>query len=143
MPRRRNYPAHGSEVLDNSIRYRRATLRAVRRFARTRSWRGSLEARRVKFGALHRTLCEIYGRQTRLEFRGGGGDSGSSSYSPGLDLITLRGRLSVVTYLHEFTHALGRDERAACRWSLNLFKTCFPRSFARCRFEGHVLYRRA
>jgi hypothetical protein len=41
--------------------------------------------------------------------------------------------------LHEFAHARGADERQACRWSINLFKKCFPRSFARCRVIGHTL----
>ena len=51
------------------------------------------------------------------------------------------GRLSVVTFLHEFGHALGYGERGACRWSINLFRRCFPRSFARCRQAGHTLVR--
>ena len=47
----------------------------------------------------------------------------------------------MLTYLHEFAHARGYDERGACRWSLNLFRRCFPRSFARCRPVGHTLVR--
>jgi hypothetical protein len=52
-----------------------------------------------------------------------------------------RGRLSVVTYLHEFAHALGRDERGACRWSINLFRRVFPEQFARLAASGHTLRR--
>jgi hypothetical protein len=46
-----------------------------------------------------------------------------------------------VTFLHEFAHARGFDERQACRWSINLFRRCFPRSFASCRQVGHTLVR--
>ena len=49
--------------------------------------------------------------------------------------------LSVLAYLHEFAHARGADERQACHWSINLFRRCFPRSFARCRAVGHTLVR--
>jgi hypothetical protein len=70
-----------------------------------------------------------------------GGPSGDSGYSPALHRIALRGKLSVVTFLHEFGHARGFGERQACRWSLNLFRRCFPRSFARCTACGHVLLR--
>ena len=51
-------------------------------------------------------------------------------------------RLSVVTYLHEFAHAMGRDERGACRWSLNLFRRVFPEQFARLRTDGHTVRNR-
>jgi hypothetical protein len=53
--------------------------------------------------------------------------------------ITMRGKLSVVTFLHEFAHALGRDERGACRWSINLFRRAFPEQYARLQADGHTL----
>lgn len=142
MPYSRNYPATIAEILDPPVCYRCATLAAVRRFARSRPWRGSFSHRRQKFELLHADLCRVYGKSTTLtlgeeDVR----DSGESSYSPALDRIKLRGRLSVVTYLHEFAHAIGRDERGACRWSSNLFRACFPRSFARCVADGHLLRR--
>jgi hypothetical protein len=70
-----------------------------------------------------------------------GTHSGASNYRPACHTITLTGKLSVLTYLHEFAHARGADERQACRWSINLFRRCFPRSFARCRAVGHTLVR--
>ena len=141
MPRyRRNYPRDGADVLDNAMRFKRVTRRAIARFARSRPWRGTSEERCRKFRTLHNALCRIYHKNTALVFMNVERfSSGYSSYSPQHDTITLMGRLSVVTYLHEFAHALGRDERGACRWSLNLFKRLFPRSFRRCRFCGHML----
>ena len=144
MPRyARNYPATVSEIIDDGIRYRRSTIAAAKWFARRKPWRGRIGCRKQKFARLHEKLCETYGKTTRLVFEGThrNGPSGSSSYTPAADVITLRGRLSVVTYLHEFAHALGRDERGACRWSVNLFKRCFPRSFSRCVTSGHCLMR--
>jgi hypothetical protein len=61
------------------------------------------------------------------------------AHTPILDLIALVGKLSVVTYLHELAHARGYDERQAVKWSVNLFRKVFPRSFARCQQEGHLL----
>ena len=144
MPYRRNYPRTIEEVLDPALTFRPAALRAVRAFARSQPWRGTLAEREAKFRRLNRALAAAYGiAEARLIFRGvaAGADSGPSSYRPGTHTITLAGRLSVVTYLHEFAHARGADERRACRWSINLFRRCFPRSFARCRGVGHMLVR--
>ena len=142
MPYRPNYPATVAEVLDPPLRFRPAALAAVQRFARSKPYRGTLVGRKLKVATLHDDLCATYAKQTVLAFDVlDGGDSGASHYLPSADLIVLSGRLSVVTYLHEFAHALGRDERGAVRWSVNLFRRCFPRSYSRCRTDGHVLRR--
>jgi hypothetical protein len=144
VPYRANYPATVQEVLDPPVRFKPAALRAVRAFARSRPWRGTLAERKAKFRRLNRALAAAYGIAVpRLVFRnvGAGMSSGASSYRPGSHAIALAGRLSVVTYLHEFAHARGADERRAVRWSVNLFRRVFPRSFARCRHAGHTLVR--
>jgi hypothetical protein len=142
MPYRANYPATVSEVLDLSMKFKPAALRAVRAFARSKPWRGTFAERWDKFMALRQVLSEVYGIAPILEFRGReSGSSGSSCYVPGRNTIILRGRLSVVTFLHEFAHARGADEQQACPWSINLFRRCFPRSFGRCRAVGHTLVR--
>ncbi len=143
MPRddhQRRYPRTVAEVLDESMRFRRATIQAVLRLKRSRPWSGSERDRKRKFRRLHRVLRRVYGKQTGLGFGLlDGACSGRSSYDRLQDVIILRGRLSVVTYLHEFGHALGKGERGACRWSVNLFKRCFPRQFALCQAEAHML----
>ena len=142
MPYRANYPATVQEVLDPAVRFKPAALRAVRAFARSKPWRGTFAERWEKFITLRQALSEVYGIAPILEFWGEeGGHSGSSCFVPRRNTIILRGRLSVVTFLHEFAHARGADERQACRWSINLFRRCFPRSFARCRAVGHTLVR--
>lgn len=140
MPTESSYPASVVEVLDDNMKFRPGVLAAVYCFKRSKPYRGTLDERKLKFEAFHRELCGIFGRQTLLTFGViDGSFSGDSSYCRGTDTIALRGKLSVVTYLHEFAHALGRDERGACRWSINLFWRVFPRLFNRCFQQGHTL----
>src|SRR5688572_1340475 len=118
-----HYPACVEEVVCD-IRYRKGTICAVRHFSESRPWRGSHSERKVKFERLLVELSELYAVPCpRLVTDGrDDGDSGRSCYVPRLNTIILRGKLSVVTLLHEFAHALyGSSERTACRWSLNLF----------------------
>jgi hypothetical protein len=140
----RNYPATVAEVLDPSMTYRPAALRAVRAFARRGPWRGTIAARKAKFARLNRELAAAYAiAEPALAFVNVQRNArmGNGSYEPLAHTITLFDKLSVLTYLHEFAHARGADERRACRWSINLFVRCFPRSAARCRQVGHTLIR--
>ncbi|MCE9533964.1 MAG: hypothetical protein K8T89_23005 [Planctomycetes bacterium] len=134
MPYRANYPATVAEVLSDRRKYKPEALKALRAFRRSKPWRGTFNERREKFGKLHEELCRVYGLCTQLKFWA----RDVAYYSPGEDRINLP-TLSVVTYLHEFAHARGADERQACGWSINLFRRIFPRSFARCRHHGHML----
>ncbi len=144
MPYRRNYPATVQEVLDPALRFKPAALRAVRAFARSKPWRGTIEERKAKFRRLNSDLAGAYGiGKPQLNFVAVDPNTptGQTNYWPAGHIITLIGKLSVLTYLHEFAHARGADERQACRWSINLFRRCFPRSFAGCRAVGHTLIR--
>jgi len=134
---RRTYPATVAECIDDNLRYRLGVIAAVKRFARSKPWRGSLPERLAKFNALHAHLCDLYEKRTTFSYLPA--DRSNGRYRPATDEILLEGKLSVVTYLHEFGHALGKGERGACRWSINLFKRCFPRSFARCDQSAHML----
>jgi hypothetical protein len=138
----RNYPATVAEVLDPQMKFDRAALAAVRAFAASRPYRQTVALREQLVRELCAALSAAYGiRAPRLVVRWSRGSSGASCYRPLPHRIELRGRFSVVTFLHEFAHARGFDERGACRWSINLFAKCFPRSFARCRCVGHTLVR--
>jgi hypothetical protein len=149
MPRQsRNddYPATVNEVLDRQMKFKPAALRAVRRFARSKPWQGTLAERKAKFRRLNRQLAAAYGLpRPRLVFCRVEENAplGNGSYRRANHTIALYGKLSVVTYLHEFGHARGYGERQACRWSINLFRRVFPRSFARCNQVGYVLIRQA
>ena len=139
MPYRANYPSDGRDVLNPSRKYNPEVLSLLRAFKRQKPWTGSPSWIQSQFRGLHVELCRIYAKTTTLAFEPSG--VGSSFYLPDLDKIVLVGRPSVVTYLHEFGHALGKDERQTCAWSLNLFRRIFPRNFARCEFHGHMLVR--
>lgn len=139
----RNYPQTVAEVLDDQMTFRPAVLRAVRAFAKSKPWRGTLEEQRQKIRGLYAALAAAYGLpMPKLVFGGNDeGDSGRSCCIPSMGTVILRGRTSAITALHEFGHILGKDERGACKWSLNLFRRCFPRSWRRLIFVGHVARR--
>lgn len=142
MPGRRDYPASVAEVRDPAMTFNRTALAAVRAFAAARPYRQTPERREQLVRDLCAELSVAYGIPIpRLVFSWSDGSSGASCYRPFFHEIELRGRFSVVTFLHEFGHARGFDERNACRWSINLFAKCFPRSFARCTQVGHTLIR--
>lgn len=135
MPARNNYPRTVAEVIRPS-KYKRATKAAVRAFARSKPWKGD---RVAKFRAVHAELCRVYGIEARLVFN----PLVPACYSPSTRTINLP-HPSVVSYLHEFAHAVfGSCEVKACRWSINLFRIFFPRSFASCQQQGHMLVRGA
>lgn len=133
MPYRANYPATVAEILSDRITYRPAALRAVRKLRKAKAWRGTMAHRLELFRTCARELAEAYGLP-RPNVRRGVVDC----YVPSANTIRLA-KLSVVTLLHEFAHARGYDERQAVRWSVNLFRRLFPRSYARCQHVGHML----
>lgn len=134
------WPDTVAEVLDDNAEYSADVLRAVKAYARSKPWRGTLEERIVKLQTLHAALCAAYDRQPVLDVgRLTAADASAGAFDPANDIIYLGGKLSVVTYLHQFGHALGKTTRQACRWSLNLFRRCFPRSFERAQQVGPFL----
>ena len=145
MTRPKDYPETVLEVIDDSLKFRPRALRAAREFAEAGPWRGSIDERKGKFRRLNKSLAEVYGIiEPSLRFGLiDGSCSGRSHYMPTLHQITLTGKLSVVTYLHEFAHARGMGERGACRWSINLFRKIFPEQFARLVGRAHMLIKPA
>ena len=141
--RDRQYPATVVEILDDQMTFSNDLLQAVQRFALSKPWQGSTELRQEKFRQLNRSMAAACGIEIpKLVFgRLDGGNAGGSRYTPRIHRIVIVGKLSVVTFLHEFGHALGFDERKACRWSINLFRKCFPREYARLIHVGHLLVR--
>ena len=141
------HPSTVAECLSGEMKFRRGVVTALRALRRAGPWRGTLRERQRKFRRLNDALARAYGMPTpELHFAGiDGGFSGASSCrrrgTGRPAVITMRGKLSVVTFLHEFAHALGRDERGACRWSINLFRRVFPEQYARLQADGHTLRR--
>lgn len=137
------YPSTVIEVLNDRMRFKPAALQAVRNFARSRPWRGTLKERKGKFRRLNRALSATYDiDEPELLFRQIHGTySGGSHFIPSQYRIVITGKMSVVTFLHEFAHARGLDEQSACRWSINLFRRMFPAQFGRLLQVGHTLIR--
>jgi hypothetical protein len=136
------YPATVQEVLDDAMTFKPAALAALREFKKSHPWRGSIDDRHKKFRQLHETLCTVYGLNPPPRLILGNDHascSGRSCFIPSMNAIVLRGRLSVTTYLHEFAHARGMNERGAAKFSVNAFRKVWPKLFARCRHEGHLL----
>lgn len=139
MAYRANYPATVAEVLDETLTFRPATLRALRDFRRTRPWRGTTGERIAKLRSLNVALAGAYRLAVpRLTISR---CTGVDRYIPGRREIVLGSNLSVISYLHEFGHHRGFDERQAVRFSANLFRRAFPRSYARLRHVAHMLVR--
>ena len=140
----RSYPRTVAEIIDDDMKFNPRALAAVRRLAQAKPWRGDLTRRWRLFLELNRQLAAAYGYEPPLLILKGDdrGDSTGSYYLPSRHQIVLTA-LSVITFLHEAAHARGLGERKACRWSLNIFKRVFKRSWARLSFEGHVVRARS
>jgi hypothetical protein len=135
------YPETVAEILDDAMKFRCATLQAMQQFADAKPWSGTVEERQQKFIRRNRALTFAYGvTEPDLVFEVlDGGTSGRSRYEAAQHRIVLAGRLSVITYLHEFAHSMGHSERMACRWSVNLFRLAFPQKFSGLIQVGHLL----
>lgn len=137
-----NYPRTVRSVLRRQMKHNKLAVAVTKAYAKMKPWRGSRRQRINKMWWLVVGLSAAYGVPVP-QLRFDKNSSRSSSYDPATDEITIRGKLSVVTLLHEFGHhLLGRDETTVCRWSINLFRKCFPKSYRKCRHEGHTLRRR-
>ena len=124
------YPTSVEEVLDDNIRYRAGTNEAVIKFKKLHPWRGSTEEIQHKLRQLNKDLAEVYKIEepqlvfvTKFVY--------GCCYFPVGNLIIMEqernGQYSVVTFLHEFGHALGKNEKSTCRWSINLFASISPK----------------
>lgn len=139
------YPKDLDTILSDQD-YKKETVRILTEYRRWGPWKGSISYRIQKLYWLHNSLCDIYDKDTALFVHPSvlsGGTSGSSCHVKTTygDFIVMKGRVSVLTYLHEFGHALkGMSEFAACRWSINLFREIFPDNFKRLVAKGHYLY---
>lgn len=50
---------------------------------------------------------------------------------------------SIISALHETAHCvLGPDELTACRWSVYIFRTCFPTLYKQLKWKGHLLIKK-
>lgn len=100
-----------------------------------RPWSGTIVQQKEKYVWIFRKMCSIYNLtgykiafnlpKSRLNFH----SSGSSHYVPRRKTIVLEGRLSIITFLHEFGHIFYRDENKAQQFAIGLFKEIFYEKF--------------
>ncbi len=139
------YPKTVAEVLDDNIKYRAGTDEAMIKFKRSHPWTGTDKEMRSKLKSLNKDLAKVYNIEppqvvfVKRFYYG-------CCYFPVGNLIIMEqerdGFYSVVTFLHEFGHALGKGERGTCKWSINLFRKHCPKSFGKLEQRGHLLYRK-
>lgn len=141
-PPKDEYPKSVAEVLDDNIKYRQETHEAMIKFKKSNPWSGTPKEMRKKIKTLNADLAKVY-KIERPQVVFVGRFAFGACYFPIGNLIIMEqekdGRYSVVTFLHEFGHALGKNEKETCRWSINLFRHHFPKSFNRLVPEGHLL----
>jgi len=147
------YPETVEESIDDGIKYRLGVIPALKRWRDKKLWGSKTNRQRLEgLTVLAQELSPLYDIEVP-SISGGGIDldatvretkmnqSGSSCYVPALHEIIMSGNLSIITFLHEFGHALGKNEKQTCRWSINLFKRVFPKQFAKLDHSKHTLIR--
>ena len=137
-------PENPSEVNATRMTYKPEVLAALREFRHARPWRGTIEERKAKFQTLHDALCRIYGREVTLTFEVGDAETptGNGWCAQDRRSIGLTGKLSVVTFLHEWAHVIfGWNEARVVAWSVNLYRRIFRRSAARMTTVGPLIVR--
>jgi hypothetical protein len=124
-----------ADILDDNATFDPAALAAVRELARSRPWRGDDAERLAKLNACAAKLAAAYQHDAWTFALG---------LTPSIDreqrVVTLS-KPSVVTFLNIMALVRGQSMVGAFRWSINIFKRCFPRSFAACRQVGPLLIR--
>jgi hypothetical protein len=114
-------------------------------FKNSGPWNGTIAERKAKFENVFYRLCEASGRDIEgwhLEFEipnrfSEWTNSGSSHTNFDGKRVVLRGRLSVITLLHEFAHVyfgMGNPEMMqieANEFAEEMFKKYFPEKFER------------
>jgi hypothetical protein len=152
---RNTLPQTIEELTDESVRFPAPVLAAVRELARSKPWEGSFDRRYEALSRCCSKMFKAYDAEAWQLVHVGSrtGCSGRSRLHVKLKRIELTGRLSVVTMLHLFGKArdvaeFGTDRRGrptaqdsvrAIKWSANLFRRCFPKSFAHCRVVNGLL----
>lgn len=150
--RRRSYPP--IVPINEDLDYRQETIELMEKWKNEikpfRPKEYSVEAvkeKRQKFQWITDRLADVYkirkpriivGNITRQTWEKAG-SSGSSNYRPLSHTITINGKFSILTLLHEFGHARGFDEVDTILWSVNIFKRTFPVSYSKLQGEGHTL----
>jgi len=119
------------------IVYPDAVVEALKLFKKTHKYSmlpDGMQARQDAMAALAATFCTALAIEP-ISFRAFDltmdGNSSESYYDSIERCITMLGKLSVITFLHEFAHGLNPEggEDFARMWSLTLFRKVYPKAF--------------
>ena len=145
-PIKNPYPKTVVECIDDELKYKAGTDEAMIVFRDTKPFQGSKEEKQYKFRILNSALAKIYEVQEPILVFVDRFPYGPCCYptsKPSLIIMEdWNGIYSVSAFLHEFAHVIGKNEKGACTWSLNLFKRYFPKSFEKCDHLGHLLVKK-
>ncbi len=156
---RRGYPTENTVIIEDR-KYKRGVLSALRKFKREKTFKKTMGERLVAMRTLVNELVEVYElKPITIDFIIDSDDweeKLSSDFEENLGngqwihsdrQIRLKGKLSIITLLHEFAHARfdhdinNGDERITVKWSINLFRRVYPKQFERLNRHGHVFSR--
>jgi len=149
------YPNKPLTIKLSKIPKHNEVIRVLRQFKEMNPWKGTPEERYRKFKWLHDQLNNIYGLKIKFisKVKKPYTFSGRSYFSPYSRKLVLKGRYSVITFLHEWGHAIDcskkwhnklplHGEYWAVAFSVTLFKHVFPEKYAKLRARGHCLVKR-
>jgi hypothetical protein len=147
-----------NEYIDDTIEYPTAVIEALKYFKKNYKFKSDtvrfeehMRRRLAGIRQLRDTLCREYGvprvsvYAERILPNPSPGISCHCCYDVKLGCIRMIGKLSILTFLHEFSHHLqrGGTEEEARRWSINLFKRVYPRAFERLNVrDGYFMTER-
>lgn len=142
------YPDSVKECINEELKYKSGTYAAIKKYRASGPWKGTLTEQESKMRLLNYELAKVYKiPEPRLVFvdKFPSGPCCFPTSNPAVIMmqpVEETNTYSVVAYLHEFGHAMGKGERATCIWSLNLFKRFWPKTFNNLDQVGHMLYRK-
>jgi hypothetical protein len=132
-------PDSVQDVIDDNATFEPAVLAAVKTLRRSHAWQGTPEERLAKQQACCDAILAAYGLEpVTLALRG----HRVYKWDAEKRVLQLGEHLSVVTFLHAMAAVRGANAFGRFRWSINLFRRVFPRSFERCEQIGPYLVRR-
>lgn len=131
-------------VFGPEVKFKLGIIAAIKRFKKKKTHNRTSMERLAAMRELARDLSLVYQRdEVKVTavclVDDETADSRGSFYHRKTDTIVMVEKLSIITLLHEFAHALGKDEVGAVRWSLTLFKRVWPEQFDRLQPDGHTL----
>lgn len=139
----KKYPSP-EEIMNPIVAFKPVTVNAVMDWKLNFFPNWNTKSNEEKLTALEyliQKLCVVYGENVGVNKY-----SDRFSFSGDENTINLdKENPSIVSTLHEFRHKInGSSEASACRWSVQLFKKCFPKSFDKLMFKPgtHLLIRK-